>query len=239
MEKQKKFTSGYVNHLKNEVERGLSIKNYDESEFIINEDRTLIISNIYKPDNLYGRLRINDDYVSSVAIYEAYSDLNPIQASDEGFWTYLSHVDLFDYLRERWTKEKTSDYLLDHWFIKSSSQSNLLGDNLSGMWWAVKLSVDEDRDDKYELTKILFRQRDFAFRTLGSYKLGRHGEAVKGILEFILENEDLFETRFELKSREVTKFLNLYGGTKPLVYFKKDDFKEVLHANRQIIENVN
>lgn len=231
MEKQKIFTSGYVRKLKDEVLSETSLQFYDESEFIFDDDRLLEMPNIYRPDNLYGRLRVNDDLTSAIAIYEAYENLTPMQASDERLWTYLSHVDLFGYLQDRWDGELTSKYVLDHWFIRSTKQSNLLSDNLSGMWWAVYLSVDEKRSDKFELTKILFRQRDFAFRTLGTYKLGRHKKAVKGILEFIQENEKLFSTKFEAKTREVTKFLNLYGGTKPIPYFEKSDIKNILNSH--------
>lgn len=231
MEKQKIFTSGYVRELKDDVSNGISLQFYDEAEFIFDEERILEMPNIYEPENLNGRLRVNDDYTSAIVIYEAYKNLTPLQASDERLWTYLSHADLFSYLQERWKSEKTPNYVIEHWFIKSISQNNLLADNLAGMWWAVYLSVDKKKADKYELTKILFRQRDFAFRTLGTYKLGRHREGVKGILEFIEENETLFSTKFEAKTREVTRFLNIYGGTKPIPYFGKDAIKEILKTN--------
>jgi hypothetical protein len=238
MDKQKIFTSGYVRKLKEEAHNGISLKFYEESEFIIDYEKLLMMPNIYEPDNLSGKMRINDDLSSAIEIYEAFEELTPLQASDERLWTYLSHNDLFNYLQNRWDGEKTSNYVLDHWFIRGVSQNNLLADNLSGMWWAVHMSIDEDRIDKYELTKILFRQRDFAFRTLGTYKLGRHKEAVKGILEFIQENEKLFSTKFEDKSREVTRFLNSYGGTKPIPFFRKNDIKQLLESNIEIIEKV-
>jgi hypothetical protein len=131
---------------------------------------------------------------------------------------------------ERWpevyngTAANPEKYILDHWFLSSSAQSNLLRHALSGLWWSVHLSVDEERDNKYRLTEILFRQLDFPTRTLGTYKLGRHKEAVLGILEFIQENEDLFKSKFEPKTRFVTKHLNVIGGVKPLSYFKRDFF---------------
>ena len=231
MEKQKIFTAGYTRKLKGDVSKETSLKLYDESEFIIDEERVLELPHIYKPDNLFGKLRVNDDYVSAVAIYEAYNNLTPLEASDERLWTYLSHVDLFNYLQERWPNEKSSQYVMDHWFIKTVSQNNLLADNLSGMWWAVYLSIDEGRDDKYELTKeLLINRRDFAFRTLGTYKLGRSKETVIGILEFIKENENLFSTKFEKKSRFITKHLNQIGGIKSIPYFNKVFFKKELEA---------
>jgi hypothetical protein len=94
------------------------------------------------------------------------------------------------------------------------------------LWWAVYLSVDEKRgENKYELSKILFRQLDFPTRTLGTYKLGRHKEAVIGILEFIQENELLFKKNFEDRVRFITKHLNLIGGVKPIAYYDRSFFK--------------
>ena len=69
---------------------------------------------------------------------------------------------------------------------------------------------------------------DFPTRTLGTYKLGRHKEAVLGILEFIQENEDLFKSKFEPKTRFVTKHLNVVGGVKPISYYDRYFFKSEL-----------
>ena len=231
MEKQKIFTSSYVRILKNDVLEGGSLNIYEEAEFIFDEERLLEMPNIYDPKDLNRRLRINDDYTSSIELYEAYENLTPLQASDERFWTYLSHVDLFNYLQERWPNQKTPNYVLNHWFIESISPGKLIRDNLSGMWWAVKLSVDKKRADKYELTKLLFRDRDLPFRRLGQLRFGRYRPAVIATLEFIQENERLFKDKYEAKTREVTRFLNLYGGTKPIPYFEKDAIKEILMSN--------
>ena len=99
---------------------------------------------------------------------------------------------------------------------------------LSRLWWPVYLSIDEYRKEKYELTKILFRHQDFVNRTLGAEKIGRHKEAVIGILEFIQENEELFKSKFEPKTRFVTKHLNVIGGVKPISYFDRTFFKDEL-----------
>jgi hypothetical protein len=147
----------------------------------------------------------------------------------------LSHVDLYPYMIKRWnsaylgTAKDNKAYILEHWFLRSTSHSDLLRHTLSGLWWAVYLSVDEERgDNKYELTEILFRQLDFPTRTLGAYSLGRHKEAVIGILEFIKENKELFKSGFEDKTRYITKHLNLIGGVKPISFYERQFFKEEL-----------
>jgi len=235
LEKQLIFKTKYVDKLKEQVITYDLINNYKSIEFVYDNKQTLMFPNVIKPVGLLNKLNVKNDFQTAILIYEAFKKLEPIQASDERLWTYLSHVDLYQYLINRWdevykaTAKNSQNYILEHWFINSTSQSGLLRHSLAGLWWAVYLSVDENRgNNKYELTEILFRQLDFPTRTLGTYKLGRHKEAVIGILEFIQENEILFSTSFEKKTRLITKHLNLVGGVKPIAYYDRFFFKNEL-----------
>lgn len=228
MEKQQIFKEKYLLKLKDEID----IDKYRSNEFVYDKKQTLMMPNINKPDGLLSKLNHQNDIETAVAVFEAFKNLEPIQASDERLWAYLSHVDLYPYMIKRWSDvytgkaSKPENYICDHWFLESTVQSNLLRHAISGLWWAVYLSVDENRgENKYELTKILFRQLDFPTRTLGTYKLGRHKEAVIGILEFIQENELLFKKNFEDRVRFITKHLNLIGGVKPIAYYDRSFFK--------------
>lgn len=231
MGKQQLFKGKYITKLKDNIE----INKYRSKTFIYDDKQTLMMPNIIKPEGLLSRMNPQNDCETAIQIFEAFRNLEPIQASDLRFWTYLSHVDLYPYMIERWdsvykgTITNSVEYIKEHWFLSSTSQSSLLRHALSGLWWAVYLSVEEDRGArKYELTEILFRQLDFPTRTLGLYKLGRHKEAVLGILEFIQENEQLFKNGFESKTRFITKHLNLVGGVKPVAYYKRSFFKREL-----------
>lgn len=235
MAKQLIFKEKYVQLLKNGVVSGNSLEFYKSKNFVYDKNQVLTMPNIESILDLSSKLDVNDDFKTAVAIYEAYKDLAPLQASDERLWVYLAHVDLYPYMIQRWSETyndkaiNPSKYILDHWFLPSSAQSSLLRHALAGLWWSVYLSVDESREEnKYDLTKILFRQLDFPTRTLGTYKLGRHREAVIGILEFIQENQDLFKTKFEDKTRFVTKHLNVVGGVKPISYYDRHFFKSEL-----------
>jgi hypothetical protein len=232
MAKQKIFKEKYVQKIKND----LSVEFYTSNEFIYDKKQVLMIPNIDHTEGLVEKLlqNVNDECGNAIKIYEAFEKLEPIQASDERLWVYLSHVDLYPYMIKRWnslhdnTSKDRKKYILEHWFLKSSAQGNLVSHALAGLWWNVYLSIDENRADKYELTKILFRQLDFPTRTLGAYKLGRHKEAVIGILEFIKENEGLFKSKFETKTRFITTYLNSIGGVKPISYYDREFFKSEL-----------
>jgi hypothetical protein len=231
MEKQQIFKEKYLLKMKDEIDSD----KYRSNEFVFDKKQTFMMPNITKPEGLLSRLNHQNDFESAVQIFEAFKKLEPIQASDERLWAYLSHVDLYPYMIKRWdaaykgTAKDVKDYIIEHWFLSSTAQSGLLRHALAGLWWAVYLSVDESRGEKkYELTEILFRQLDFPTRTLGTYKLGRHKEAVIGILEFIKENEKLFSTGFEKKTRFVTKHINQIGGVKPISYYERSFFKNEL-----------
>jgi uncharacterized protein DUF6339 len=239
--KQKIFRDRYMQELKKSVQSGNKTDFYKSKEFVYDKKQVLPVQNLNAPDDLLSNLDVNNDCHTAIQIYEAYKTLEPIQASDERLWTYLAHVDLYPYMIERWsdvyigTSTNPSKYILDHWFLSSSAQSSLLRHALAGLWWSIHLSVDEKRENRYELSEILFRQLDFPTRTLGTYKLGRHKEAVIGILEFIQENEYLFKSKFEPKTRFVTKHLNIIGGVKPISYFSRDFFKSELS---KVIESI-
>lgn len=234
MAKQLLFKSNYVELLKQNVIQGTTLEFYKNKEFIYEDKQTLMIPNIEHTPNLTQRLNHKDDFNTAILVYEAFKELEPIQASDERLWVYLSYVDLYPYMIKRWsgvyngTEKDEKGYILSHWFVKSISQAGLIRNWLSSLWWAVYLSIDENRVDKYELTKLFFRQLDFATRTMGAEKFGRHKEAVIGILEFMKENDELFKSKFEDKSRFIARYINLIGGTKPLGYFKRDFFKAEL-----------
>jgi len=244
MEKQKIFRSSYISQLKNNLKNGISVHLYKNKEFEYNKEKELLLPTVYKPIGLLEKMDENNDFKSAIALYEAYKDFTPLQASDERFWTYLTHVDLFPYMQKRRNKHLSGEidneieYILKYWFMKSTSQQELMRHSLAGLWWGVYLSVDETRENKYELTNILFRQLDFPTRTLGTYRLGRHKEAVIGILQFILENDELFNSKFEKKTRYITKYLNLVGGTKPLGYFDRLFFINELNKIKTKISQV-
>jgi len=247
MELQKIFRESYVDDLRQGVKNGSLMKYYESDAFLFDSEKIMQSPHIMKP--ISGEFIIPDatslyDFENSKIIYEAYKTITPLQASDVRLWTYLAHTDYYPYMCKRWpgvqnkTATDCSKYILSHWFISSPAQSNFLRHGIAGLWWAAYLTYDETRTDPFELTKILYRQLDFATRTLGLYFLARHKEAVYGILEFILQNPDLFKNKFEDKSRFLTKYINQIGGTKPLSYFKRDFFKNSLHSVKSKIELV-
>lgn len=232
MTKQLIFKTRYIEYLRKEIDSEHGIDRYMNPIFDYNDDEVLFLPNIDSPSNtsLADQMINKKDWESAIILYEAYSKLEPLQAADPRLWTYLTHVDLYPYMIKRHNgvisgkESNKKDYILKYWFLSSNTQQALMRHPLAGLWWAVYLSVDKTRADKYELTREFLKDIDVSSRTLGTYQLGRHRPAVLGILDFVNSNKELFCKHREDAIRYMVKKLNILGGSKPLSMFDKDFF---------------
>ena len=243
MAKQKIFKTLYVQRLLESLADNSQIEKYRQSPFDFDEDEVLILPNITSvtEQNLQVMMNPKDDFESAKNLFLSLKSLTPIQAADPRLWTYLTHVDLYDYMIHRWNDVYTgetnkSDYLIEHWFVKTPSQQVLMRNALSGLWWAAYLSYDESRTDPFELTKVFYKDLDLPTRTIGTYRIGRHKEAVMGVLQFIKEHPDLMSSYYEKKTRHIFKHLNILGGAKPLSLIDRQFFyDECKSLTRELI----
>ncbi|PKD19281.1 hypothetical protein APR40_11275 [Salegentibacter salarius] len=167
------------------------------------------------------------DFECAKLLYENLN-LTPRQAADKDFWNYLHHHDMYQYLHSRWneienpSKGSQETYIFRHWIMSLSSQKHLINYPLTTLWWSIHLTIDNERQERYELSRIYFNNNRYRTVTFGGSSYVRHKEAILGILEFYQEN-NIPETK-ELGDK-ISKFINLLGGTKPLAFFTRDWFK--------------
>lgn len=227
MHLQKTFNEGYMKSLRDAVKSGIAIPLYRNDRFDVDSTKVKLLANVYAPIGLSEKLSEvwDNDFKSAVTIYEAYQNISPLLASNEAFWAYLTHVDLFSYAQKRWPKVKENDcsaeYILDHWFVGTNG---LLRNAISSMWWSVYNTVDDSRENKYELTEILFKNYTLRIITLGSYPLIRHREAMIGILSFLKDNPQITNNALEYRGQFITKYFNRIGAVKQLAFLNRDYF---------------
>lgn len=174
----------------------------------------------------------NHDFESAVALFEAYKDLSPYIASRAGFWVYLSHNELYSYVKKRWSD---SDKIEEHWF-KIGRRGFL-----SGLWWAVYCTYDDTKegDERYWLTKQLFINQTFRTRTFFISRNGLNKEALKGILSFMSKYPELFKRGSgEARLDYIRKYFGRLRSTKELTAFENDYFTYELERKMPAIELV-
>ena len=161
------------------------------------------------------------DFDNAVAFYEANIGVPPFIAAEEAFWAYLTHVDYFSFVKNRWKigPDSSKETIIKRFFYTGSNMDN----TLSRLWWAAHLTVDDDSEDKYKYTKVLLQDGNSdLLQNLSKSKLFRHKEAVIGILKFFSEYDDRAD--FSNINRYIIQRFNRIGGVRQLIYMDRDYF---------------
>lgn len=237
---QKTFNESYANQLQYEAKKGIGIERYTMPKFDYDKSQVLIIPTLEKPNGLLEKMDAKNDLKSAKALYEAYGKLTPLQASDESFWTYLTHVDLFHYVQQRndaVLEEGFNDAkYIDNYFFHGNG--GLIYHPLAGLWWDVHCTIDNESSEPYKYTDYLFKDYGLRVTYMGRYSLFRHKEQVFGILQFLMDNEDVSNEHFRQRTRWISQYFNKLGAVKQLRSLKRDFFYSELVRLKDIILNV-
>lgn len=236
---QKVFTPEYILKLKN----GINPADYMESAFPADMAKTRSLVGIQQTEGLLDKLdpTSGGDLTTAIAIYEAFEGLNPVFAVQDDLWVYLTHVDLFNYVKQRWpiptdgSIEEQINYIEHHWF---RDRFQFMRTTFAGLWWNVRLTVSPETEDRYELTRYLFKNTEFRTSSFGELPLIRHEAAMKGILEFVRDNEDIFESGFNAKARYIRHLFDILGGYKNLACLPKEFFYKTLDSKKDVLKEV-
>lgn len=190
-----------------------------------------------------------DDFEAGKILFEAFKDLTPMQAALSHFWQYLSHVDLYEYMRKRWNKVDEQDcdpnYIAEHWFYKQNRNW------LEGLYWSFKNTVQirEDGSIDYTYTKFLFREQNLRNRgIMPSATVFRNPVALKGVLRFCIDEiekkergeDTVFDKYLEYRitaPRGVVQLVNKLAGVIEAAAYTSQDFYDFLMASRDIIKS--
>lgn len=237
---QKTFKESYANRLQYEAKKGIGIERYTMPEFDYDKSQVLIIPTLDKPNGLLDKMDANDDLKSAKALYESYGKLTPLQASDESFWTYLTHADLFPYVQQRNNavlKEGFSDAkYIDNYFFHGNG--GLIYHPLAGLWWDVHCTIDNDSIYPYKYTDYLFKDYGLRVTYMGRYALFRHKEQVFGILQFLMDNDDVANEHFRQRSRWISQYFNKVGAVKQLRSLNREFFYSELTKLKDVLLSI-
>lgn len=239
MSLQKVFTPSYTQYLKNNIQ----VENYQKDEFPFDRTQTRSLTGVVHQEDLLSKLdpTAGGDLETAIAVYEAFQNISPVYAQQEELWTYLTHVDLFDYVKERWeipsdaTDEEKINHIEHHWF---RDKFQFTRTTFAGFWWNVYLTISPDLEDKYELTRYLFKNTEFRTSSFGELPLIRYQGAMKGILEFVRDNESMFGSGFNAKARYIRHLFNILGGYKNIASLPSEFFYNILENKKNIIKDI-
>ncbi|WP_036876841.1 DUF6339 family protein [Xylanibacter oryzae] len=229
---QKIFKKTCIEKVFDDVENGIGLDKFLQDDITFEEDNFLITPQVKAPENLLYRMipTTEEDYKSAIALYDAYKTLKPLQAINIQFWESIALTDLFPYMQKRWNLKESKNLqkaILNHFTVKSHG---LIRQGLAGLWWLVHLSVDESRDNKYELTEMLFKNYILRYVRFGIGKVIQHKEAAIGILQYLKDNEKNIPS-MESVANGLTSYFNKLGAVKQLTFMDRDFFYDEMEIH--------
>jgi hypothetical protein len=176
---------------------------------------------------------------NSVALHQALP-ITPFQASDPGLWTFLALVTFRSYMEKHRSEIPDEDqaagrYMLAHYFCPGSSVKDLLLNDISLLWWAGYLTIQPENKDPYVLTREVFKMLDYTRHLLPGVQ-GRSPAFRHALLEFVVENPDLFNTCRQGKVRLIMRRLNTLAGYQLFPIFEKSEIKQHIESLRAEIQ---
>lgn len=239
--KQMMLTSKVTASLKRNVPTFYANKDYEGlNPFVINyyvDQNPLIETNI-SVDNI-PILKLSEgskhsDLENSISLFSAYKNLTHHQATSEAFWSFMTHVQYWEYMQKRWpvsnnTSDNNVDYIKYHYFFGFGTDRALIRNGIARLWWYAKLTFDETSDNPFRLTEILLSKLDIT-QGLLERAWGRNNNILRAFLEFLSETPTL--TTGGANNRERTRYLykslTLEGGVSVIDFLSKDDIKSFL-----------
>lgn len=176
-------------------------------------------------ENIVLSPRPENDVDSSIALFSELKDLDRVQANDRRLWVALTHGRFYKYTKERWgyNEAYSKKALIRRFHFEGSSLEARMRNSISRLWWAAKITYDENRDDPFELTKLLWSKQDL-IQNVVERSYGTYENVVRGILEIYKSNSQLSEREL----RYLYTGLNAIGGVKILSFLTVDEIKAEL-----------
>ena len=148
------------------------------------------------------------DFQNAKILFEAFKGkLNPIQASDLRLWAYLAHAQHWDYMRNRWKvnvpdedeepddgkkapHEKALERVKNRYFFNYGLGKDYVRHGIARLYWSVYLTYDEDNDNPYEYTELLFNKQDVLVN-IGERSYGRNKRVALAAMKELKKHPDL------------------------------------------------
>lgn len=144
------------------------------------------------------------DIENAKILFEVYKDkLNPVQAGDLRLWSYLAHVQHWDYMQKRWNinfsddeepgegdkdpRKKAIAAVGRRYFYEDRGRER---NGLARLYWSAYLTYDETNQNPYEYTEFIFSKQDI-FGSVFGRSYGRSKVLVLAMLKELKKYPDI------------------------------------------------
>ena len=173
--------------------------------------------------------KVNDkdiDFKNSITLYEHLKDIPRFILSSENCWLWLYLEKFYNVVRDFMPITSSSTFK-EHYLFSGGIRRGIFFGVLSRMFYRVALTVDETKEDKYELTRWVIdnpeRFRNLSWRSYSSESHLVRG-AVRGEKRFVDEYGE--DTKLY---QEVAKQISLFGSVKLLDSISEEDIENMVY----------
>lgn len=167
------------------------------------------------------------DFNNSVTLYQALKVLPNYILTDEKFWLWL-YFDKFYAVTRSMMKINGASTVKDHWIFNQGVRRGLMFGVLSRCFYRVMFTIDESKEDKYELTRWIIQSPE-RYRNLTWRSFSSETHLVRGILRG--EKKAVDEKGYENSEMypEIAKFISQIGSVRLLDVIDEADIESMVY----------
>ncbi len=240
MERIKVFTTSFIDQLGQRLQSEEAVNGYIDGR-APNYSASNTKDTLFEVE-AFPKLDVdNGDFENAKMLYEMLRGIDRTIASDQRLWAWLAHVPFMEYMAKRWPvgeqpSEKRAGYIAGHWFVKTQTSTSYMRHGIAMLWWGAYLTYSPERDDPFDLTKELFSMQDYTRTIFGS--LGRSDKFRRALLEYVVENPNLFGSHKESRIRFLMRRLNYAGGYKIIPDLSIAEIKKLFNQYKSATEKI-
>ena len=158
------------------------------------------------------------DAANALLVFGALDMLTPQQASDERFWTWMSHCECADYVSDRWLGRRPKDRdravrdVGNHFFARDG-RALVRDHGVSRLWWLGRIARETHPDDPALFLEIVLHRQDVRSALIERPGVSTNRDVLRGVFRVMREHWEADRTLFRREAfRAWMVGLNRRGG---------------------------
>jgi len=150
---------------------------------------------------------------NSLLVWHALNELTPSLACENRIWARITHVEGFNYSKERWINTSSDETVIksvrDHFF--ADTRTKWRDDNaISRLWWSAYIATLVSPIDQKTVLELILNKADTRSNFIERSQISSRPKLAAGIIRAMMN--DVWITDKENNFRLFMKQINKYGG---------------------------